>query len=312
MKKIFNTLTLLLWVITSQAQTEFHTQDSLARSIKKNKFPTPDALAKVLCKDLKNDRDKARVLFTWVAENIRYDFDAMGKEGPEASSKKEYEDKMVKQVYTKGKGVCMHYALLYKRMADAVGLECAFITGNSKGSVRGGWASHAWNAVNIEGEWKLLDATWGAGYFDVDDGKFVQVFQPGFFFTPPRIFALDHFPDDEKWQLLETPMDKTTFKKQCAFSYGDPLLGIMDAEPFGLPLAKGTDGKMELRLKAAQPPSVIQLRMGGREIAFEQSVKDGWITLRFSPAQGRELQVWSGKKTRKVISTTLMGIFPVK
>jgi len=312
MKKIFSTLVLVLLALVSHAQTEFIAVDSLARSIKKNRFPTPESLAKVLCKDLKNDRDKARGLFTWVAENIRYDFDAMGKEGPEAKSKKEYEDKLVKQVYSKGKGVCMHYALLYKRMADAVGLECAFITGNSKGSVRGGWASHAWNAVKIEGEWKLLDATWGAGYFDVDDRKFRQVFQPGFFFTPPRIFALDHFPDDEKWQLLEMPIDKATFKKQCSFSYGDPLRGIADAEPFGLPIAKGPDGKMELRLKIAEPPSTLVLSIGSRSIDFEQSEKDGWITLRFSPVQARELQVWGGKKTRKVISTTLMGIFPIK
>jgi len=285
--------------------------DALARNTRKSDFPNPEALANALCKDLKNDREKARVLFTWVAENIRYDFKAVGRAGPEADSRKEYEDKLVKQVYRKGRGICMDYALLYKKMAEAVGLECAFIEGNSKGSLLGGWESHAWNAVNIKGKWELLDVTWGSGYSD-DNGQFQQVFQPGFFFTPPRIFALNHFPEDDKWQLLEPPIDKNKFKKQSAFSYGDQVKGIADAEPFGIPLAKGADGKVELRLKMQQPPTVIKLTMGNRDLKFERLEKDGWLTLRFVPTNGRELQVWGGEKHRKGISATLIGVFPME
>ncbi|MFN0216227.1 MAG: transglutaminase domain-containing protein [Saprospiraceae bacterium] len=312
MNQILNTLLLLLWAVSAMAQSEFSTIDSFAQTARKSDFPSPDALAKALCKDLKNDRDKARILFSWIAENIRYDLNAVGKNGPDANSKKEYEAKLVKQVYRKGKGVCMHYALLYKSMADAVGLECTFIGGHSKGSLRGGWASHAWNAVKIQGKWELLDVTWGAGYFDDDGKKFRQVFQPGFFLPSPRIFALNHFPDDEKWQLLEVPINKATFKKQSAFSYGNPNEGITDSEPLGLPLTKNTDGKFELKLKMKKTPPIIKLVMGGREIDFEQSESNGWTIFRFSASHGREIEIWGGKKTGRAIHTSLMGIFSVK
>ena len=205
----------------------------------------------------------------------------------------------------------MDYTLLYKRMADVVGLECAYIGGHSKSSVLGGWGGHAWNAVKIDGKWELLDVTWGSGHGD-GDGKFRQVFRPGYFCTPPRLFALDHFPDDARWQLLDAPIGKKEFKNQPAFSYGDPENGILDTEPFGLPLATGADGKVELRLKFQRMPSVILLKMGERMIESEQTEKDGWLTLRFVPADGRQLQVWAGERMQKGVRTTLIGVFPIK
>jgi hypothetical protein len=205
----------------------------------------------------------------------------------------------------------MHFAQLYKKMADEAGLECAYIRGFSKGSIRGGWTSHAWNAVKIQGEWKLLDVTWAAGYAD-EKGKFRQVFLPGFFFTAPRVFALDHLPTEEKWQLLKKPISKTAFKNQCVFSYGDLENGIQDAEPLEEPLTKASDGKMELRLKIAQAPPVLQLRMGGQDLPFDRAEKDEWIILRFHPKKNSELEVWGGTKVRQVTTTTLIGVFPVK
>ncbi len=311
MKKYLPTLLLLFIGFAMQAQAEFASVDAIARNTRKNEFANPENLAKALCKTLETDREKARVLFTWVALNIRYDLDAVGKEGPDADSQEEYEAKRVKQAYRKGRGICMDYALLYKQMADAVGLECAFITGHSKGSVRGGWGSHAWNAVKINGKWELLDATWGSGHVK-DDGKFHAVFQPGYFFTPARIFALDHFPEEEKWQCLDTPISKNTFKNQAAFSYGDLESDIQDMKPFGEALSKNADGWVSLQLSMKHAPGVFQLKMGGRELKFERSEKDGWVTLRFRPGSSKELQIWGGEKTKKAISTTLLGVFPVK
>ncbi len=311
MKLIFSTLLLVFCASAVQAQSEFAAVDSLARSISKSGHATPAALAKDLCKNLTTDRDKARAIFTWIAENMRYDFNAIGKEGPKADSQEEYQDKRAQQAYKKGRGVCMDYASVYQNMAEEVGLECAFVTGHSKGSVHGGWGKHAWNAVKINDEWALLDATWGAGHAKGDEEKFVQEFQPGFFCTPPRIFALDHFPDDPKWQLLDTPLDKIAFKKQPVFSYGNPVSDITDSQPFGMPLTKGADGKVELRLQIQQPPEIIRLKMSGREIPAERVMENGWLILRFVPA-GRELQIWGGEKTRQGVHTILMAIFTVQ
>ncbi len=308
MKIAASLLVLLLSAAAVSAQNGFDRVDALARSIKKSIYPDPEVLAKALCKDLKTEREKARALFTWVAGNIRYDPNVQNRSGFSADSEAEYHAKRVKQAYRSSRGVCMDYALMYQQMAKAVGLDCVFISGNSKDGVRGGWESHAWNAVKIDGKWALLDATWGAGHYD-DQGKFQPVFQPGYFNTEPRVFALDHFPEEEKWQLLENPVPKSTFKDQSLFNYGDPLRDIQDAEPWGAPLGKGPDGKMELRLKIQKPPGLIRLEMGGRNIPFERRDESGWTILRFSPSGSRPVEIWGGEKTKKGAYFTLMGIF---
>ncbi|MEO6758166.1 MAG: transglutaminase domain-containing protein [Saprospiraceae bacterium] len=312
MKQLFSTLLFLLFISTIQAQPEFRSVDSLARTIRKSAYETPGELAMALCKNLQTDREKARALFTWLAENMRYDFKAIGKDGPDADSQEEYDEKRITLAYKKQKGVCMDYALVYQTMATAAGLECAFIGGHCKGSLRGGWTKHAWNAVKIDGQWQLLDVTWASGHADEDGTKFIQAFQPGFFAPLPRIFALNHFPTDPKWQLLETPIDREVFKNQPGFSYGDLVSGITDAEPFGRPLIKDTAGKVELRLKIQEVPEVFILKSGSRELKFDWSEQDGWLVLQFAPS-GREVQVWGGERTRDGgYHTNLLGIFPVR
>jgi transglutaminase/protease-like cytokinesis protein 3 len=61
---------------------------------------------------------------------------------------------------------------------------------------------HAWNAVQINGQWQLLDATWGAGYAD-DSRHYVRSFDDFWFLTPPSQFVYTHYPDDASWQLLK-------------------------------------------------------------------------------------------------------------
>lgn len=311
MKKLIPCLAFLVAGFVLQAQQEFANVDGIALRTSKNAYPNPESLAKALCKDLKSERDKARVIFSWITANMRYDMNKSGADELEADTQEEYNEKRVKLAYRKGRGVCMDYALLYQKMATAVGLECVFITGFSKGSLRGGMGNHAWNAVKIAGKWELLDATWGAGTV-VNGQQFRQVFQPGYFFTEPKLFALDHLPEEAKWQFLDKPLDKTTFKEQPNFSYGDPVHDIQDTRPFGQALSRGSDGKIELRLQFQEAPTVIELKMGGRSLKFDRFDKENWVILRFIPANSRELQVWGGEKNKKGIFTTLLGVFPVK
>ena len=308
MKPIYLLWALFLGTSSAHAQSEYASADAAARRIGKEKFDTPAALAKELCKDLPEELQKARAIFTWVAENVRYDLSMVGQEGPDARTTAEYESKRIKAAYRRCRGVCMDFALLYREMALAVGLECVYISGNCKSSVLGGWSSHAWNAVKIGGKWQLVDATWGSGHSE--DNKYYRHFQPGYFCTEPRLFLLDHFPEEEKWQLLETPIGKSAFKKQIAIDYGDPANGILDAEPFG-PLHKNADGKITLRLKVDQPAQVYRLVMNGRDLPFEYTTDKGWLQFVFKPNAGRQLQVWAGKKNKDGTNTTLFGIFPV-
>lgn len=298
-----NILILLLALVgqCTMAQTDYSLLDERSRELNKGDYATPEELAKALCRDLTTDREKARAIFTWIAEHIRYQM----VPDPPAKSKKAYYDQRIRQVFRSGKGVCMDYSLLYQRMAKAVGLDCVFIGGHCK-TFSKAWESHAWNAVFIEGKWELLDATWGAGYRN-EQGKFVQEFQPGYFLTEPRIFLLNHFPDSSIWQLVQEPITADDFKKLSHYAYGNLEHGIQDAT-----LQKATKGGyFALSLKILNPPSILIIQMGGRDLPSERKDQDGWTTLTFKSTAGRSFQLWGGEKLKNKTHFQLMGEFTI-
>lgn len=56
-------------------------------------------------------------------------------------------------VASKHTTVCQGYALLMYKLMTEAGVDCHYVTGNAP-------TAHAWNIVNIGGNWYSLDATW--------------------------------------------------------------------------------------------------------------------------------------------------------
>jgi transglutaminase/protease-like cytokinesis protein 3 len=68
-----------------------------------------------------------------------------------------------------GIAVCDGYSSAAKAILDLMGVKCDFVCGDC---INGG--GHAWNMVNVDGEWYHLDVTWNDGsrrsdYFLVTD-----------------------------------------------------------------------------------------------------------------------------------------------
>lgn len=92
-------------------------------------------------------------------------------------------------------------------IAQRAGLECVMVTGHGKGyghsPIGKGQpppprnpTGHAWNAVRIDnGEWKLLDACWGAGA--LMNNEYRQGFNPSMFTLSNELFGLKHFPSNQ-------------------------------------------------------------------------------------------------------------------
>jgi hypothetical protein len=177
-------------------------------------FASPDKLAAYISKDFFSEEDKARALFTWIVYNIKYDAspNAAGKRDRSISysSKAERAAKIAAadndlalRTLRLRKGVCNGYATLYKVVAQQMGLKSEIIYGSAKNSPsqigKGpGGINHAWNAVRVNGSWRLLDVTWGAGGFADSAGS---GFDDKYFFTSPDLFFKNHFPEDENWLL---------------------------------------------------------------------------------------------------------------
>lgn len=165
-------------------------------------------LARYLCGPAKSDEERARAIYRWIGANIRYD--VAGTTGPRRCRTPE-------EVLAEKRGVCSGYSALFSSLCEHSGLEVVVIRGHAKGygysvgSQIPEETNHAWNAVLIDGEWRLVDSTWGAGAVDPEEG-FVQRFEDFYFLTPPEELVWTHLPEDPSWQLLDSPMSKEEFE----------------------------------------------------------------------------------------------------
>ncbi len=175
-------------------------------------FANTDRLAFQIASDFTKQDERARAAYTWIALNIDYDKSpsAPGRKPIHFSAKNEaerrvklaaIENDLASKTLRSQKGVCHGYAMLYKVLAGKLGLESEVVYGVGKTAPSdiGKFPSkgnHAWNAVKVGGQWKLLDVTWGADGITGGAG-----YDDKYFFTSPQQFFLNHFPDDKKWLL---------------------------------------------------------------------------------------------------------------
>ena len=77
-------------------------------------------------------------------------------------------ERVAETVLQRKVAVCDGYARLFTTLCDYAGIRSAIIVGyaragTNKPAKRFG-INHYWNAVMIDGNWYLLDATWASGY----------------------------------------------------------------------------------------------------------------------------------------------------
>ncbi len=173
-------------------------------------------LARRLTADCPDDACRARTLYRWLTDNIRYDVQEWAHLVGGGAAYTNPHDPLA--VLERGTTVCAGYAWLYNDMARSVGLNSVFLIGDVRG-YRGtpdddlvSAFQHAWNAVEVDGQWRLVDATWGARQVDEEERTY-RSRQEYYFDTPARQMIFDHLPEDDRWQLLEQPVpDKDAFQ----------------------------------------------------------------------------------------------------
>jgi len=187
---------------------------------------SPHSLAAYLAQPLQDDAEKARAIFRWVADRISYDVDAYFSNSLVALN--------ADQVMQQRRSICDGYATLFERLAREAGLEAVTIKGYAKayGHVPGtrfDKPNHTWNAVKIDGQWRLVDTTWGAGY--VSGTRYVKVLGETYFLAPPEQMMFSHFPVDERWQLQSTPhLTKAEFESMPNLEPAFFRLGFLGEE----------------------------------------------------------------------------------
>lgn len=207
---LFANLAASPFALAQKGSADYSSLDNHALAAPREAERSYETLAGYLVSPAKNDGEKVRVIFRWITQNISYDTKGFFSGTLSASS--------AKNALKEKKAGCDGYAGLFEQLAKVSNLEVVKISGFAKGygfiagSTTDQRPNHAWNAVRIEGQWRLLDCTWGAGSID-ERKQFRRQFQDHYFLTPPEEFIYDHFPTEAQWQLLDPPVSREQFEK---------------------------------------------------------------------------------------------------
>jgi transglutaminase-like putative cysteine protease len=130
--------------------------------------PEIDNLALDLVGTKTDDKVKAHILYTWVSENIQYDYDKAEIITTDIFA----EPSGATVAYETRTGVCFDKACLYVAMCRAAGVPVRLITGLSYNGSE--WCDHSWNQIYYDKDdrWISVDPTFGkenCNYFDRPD-----------------------------------------------------------------------------------------------------------------------------------------------
>lgn len=159
---------------------------------------------KILALDItrgqQTDRGKALAIFDWVTTHIAYDQELRFSKDLQ---KRIYstERNVVNHVLLRNKALCGGYAFLYRELCREVGIKAVAIHGYSKkyGVTPSSKIDHTWNAVLLNGQWRLLDLTQAIAMSTKD------ISPRKWFDCNPRYFIRTHYPEDTRWSMIKNP-----------------------------------------------------------------------------------------------------------
>jgi transglutaminase/protease-like cytokinesis protein 3 len=177
--------------------------------------------------DFSTDEERVRAAFVWLTQNMVYERtnDDIFRTGQRISYQSESgrRDQIrrvvlnwIEKAFISRKGVCLEYSLILNELCLQFGLPSRVIVGVAKTDIRfvkgkESFKNHTWNAVQLDGVWKLMDPTWASGHLDLVSKKFIRKQIDHYYFTKPEEFIKHHYPTNAEWQLLDDPVDIEQF-----------------------------------------------------------------------------------------------------
>ena len=163
------------------------------------------------------DSAKVEAIYEWLIRNVAYDNQRKYRRENDTTLWQESYNVVVLK-----KAVCMGYAKTFREMCRLIGIKAFVIQGKPKspnGLVER--EGHAWNAVQLNNNWYLLDPTWDAGGVN---------YEKKYFLADPSLFIQNHWPQDPMWQLLTAPISFNCFahKRECATTLPPSIFNFSD------------------------------------------------------------------------------------
>ena len=185
-------LALMLFAVGLSSLAQFEAIDDHVRRCPKNSEKSLEQLAGYILQSANSDIEKARGVFVWITDNVAYD-----EKGFQTGQMLDCD---VDAVLKNRKCVCEGYANLFLALSKQMGLQAEKVIGFTKtASDRPGRklkeSDHAWNRIKIDGQWKIFDATWGAGSSTIGE-KWKKRFDEFWFDMTPYEAIFTHFPEE--------------------------------------------------------------------------------------------------------------------
>lgn len=169
-----------------------------------------DRLAFSITRNSKSEKEKIEAIYRWIASNIAYDHE-LGRRKDLQRQIYTTENNVVQEAIKREKALCGGFAFMFRDLCEELGIKAEVIHGFTKDYVGGVQTNkkvphHTWNAVKVDGHWRLLDITWAIGH----GGKNKP--DDFWFLTPAYEFIYSHYPEDPKWTLLPNPISFVEFQ----------------------------------------------------------------------------------------------------
>ena len=167
--------------------------------------------------------ETAYLVFKWISQNI--DVDCSNYDGKYISAN---------TAYNSGRAGFVGFSNLFLTLCLRLNIHTEFVNGhikamnNTDGKISV-IVEHAWNFIEIDNKYYLVDATLGTG---TCDGKSsIRKYNDFYFATTPEYFIRNHYPEFSEFQFLDKPISFDQFKSNAFLRHYFYYSGFKTIEP---------------------------------------------------------------------------------
>ena len=217
-----------------------------------------------LTKPFQDKELQTRAIFYWIANNISLDAKAI-KINDERKS-------LPEDVVKYRKGTSLGIAKLFQEMSSLANIRCLVVDGYVKKTIDdlnnpADEINHTWNVVQLglsPEKWFFVDAAKAMGTLDKKMSGFKKEFTSEYFFADRNLFNLDHFPDNDAWQMGGGPKNLKEFYSLPVISSAAYFYGLNKPTPTNGYIKTKISGKTTFNLpySFALPITNVSLLIG--------------------------------------------------
>lgn len=135
-----------------------------------------------------NEYEKTLAVYEYIINNTLYNSAVMDKITNGLNDAETNASQTIASVFIDGSSVCSGYAKATQYLLNKLDIFCTYVSGYGKGQ------NHAWNLVNIYGDYYFLDTTWGA---PINEATGEQTISYDYFLVTTEALNKTHTPTDK-------------------------------------------------------------------------------------------------------------------